>query len=68
MVSIWTFYFLSKMLKPINYSTMENLGMLQELSTSWSQLYNALLSSYTLEEWEIQSINDLILSEKVFDV
>ena len=47
---------------------MENLGILQEMSTTWTQLYNTFLSSYTLEEWEIESINDLILSEKVFEV
>ena len=56
------------MRKPINYSTMENFELLKERSTTWTQLYNSFLSSYKLQEWEIQSINDLILSEKVFDL
>lgn len=47
---------------------MDNFELLKEASTSWTQAYNFILMLDNLEDWERSTIDQLILSEKVFDV
>ena len=55
-----TFYF--------DYHTMENFEFLLSVSSGWIQTYNFIKDIDTLEEWEQTTLDQLILSEKVFDV
>lgn len=50
------------------FSSMNNFDDLMDWSIRWRTLYDTILSLPTLEEWERKTIEDLILSEKVFDV
>lgn len=52
----------------IDYSTMNNFELLKEVSSKWTQSYNFILGFENLEEWEKRTLEQLILSEKVFDV
>lgn len=51
-----------------DYSSMENLECLLDAGQAWTQTYQFLQTMEHMENWEIQLIDDLILSEKVFDV
>ena len=50
------------------YYTMENFEALLSVSNGWTQTYNFIKGMSTLEEWEQNTLDQLILSEKVFDV
>ena len=50
----------------INYTN--NHPLLEVISSMWTIHYNNLLENPNLQEWEIQSYEDLIRKEKVFDV
>jgi hypothetical protein len=47
---------------------MENFEELMDKSIQWRSMYDCFLNLSQLEEWERRTIEDLILSEKVFDV
>jgi hypothetical protein len=47
---------------------MENLDALLSASRGWTQTYNFIKGIDNLEEWEQATLDQLILSEKVFDV
>lgn len=51
-----------------DYSSMENLEHLLDASQAWTQTYQFLQKMPHMESWEIKLIDDLIQSEKVFDV
>jgi hypothetical protein len=51
-----------------NYSKLDNSDTLELVSSSWIGYYNTLLQLPFLETWERRSIEDAILSEKVFDI
>lgn len=52
----------------IDYSATKNYTFLQQICSSWLEHYNFLLQLPHLEQWERSSIEDAILSEKIFDV
>ena len=54
--------------KQFDYSAMNDLEMLQYTSLGWTETYNFIKGFKTLEEWEHRTLDQLILSEKVFDV
>lgn len=51
-----------------DYSSIDNFEFLQYISTGWTKTYNHLKEFKHLEEWEHRTLDQLILSEKVFDV
>lgn len=51
-----------------NYHSMENFELLLDVSRGWSETYNFIKQMPTTEEWEQRTLDDLLLSEKVFDV
>jgi hypothetical protein len=51
-----------------NYHTMENFEFLLSVSIGWMETYNFIKGIDNLEEWEQNTLDQLILSEKVFDV
>ena len=57
-----------QMNKQFDYSAMNDLEMLQYTSLGWTETYNFIKGFKTLEEWEHHTLDQLILSEKVFDV
>jgi hypothetical protein len=50
------------------YSEIYNRDVLEVTSNMWLTHYNFLLGLPILENWERKSIEDAILSEKVFDI
>jgi hypothetical protein len=52
----------------LNYYTTENFEILLTVSSGWTQTYNFIKGMNNLEEWEQNTLDQLILSEKVFDV
>lgn len=57
-----------KITKISDYSTTDNFELLKEVSGKWTETYNFILGFENLEEWEKRTLEQLILSEKVFDV
>lgn len=51
-----------------NYSAINNSEVLKIISSSWIGYYNFMLQLPYIETWERRSIEDAILSEKVYDV
>lgn len=51
-----------------NYHSIENFELLLDVSRGWSETYNFIKQMPTTEEWEQRTLDDLLLSEKVFDV
>lgn len=49
------------------YSSMENFDELMTASVKMREIYDYCLGQ-DLEEWERRTFEDLVLSEKVFDV
>lgn len=52
----------------ICYSSMENFEQLLDASQAWTQVYQSLQTSPYIESWELGLLEDLIQSEKVFDI
>lgn len=54
----------------INYSNPDQFDLLVDVSRGWTQTYNIIrdIAQMSSIYWEIKTIDDLILSEKVFDV
>lgn len=50
------------------YSSMENLDELMAISTRMREIYDCYLGLPDLQEWERKTFENLMLSEKVFDV
>lgn len=50
-----------------HYSSMENFDELMAVSTRMREIYDYCLGQ-PLEEWERKTFEDLMLSEKVFDI
>jgi len=51
-----------------DFHSIDNFDSLVHVSSRWSQTYNLILGSKHLDEWEQTTVEQLILSEKVFDV
>jgi hypothetical protein len=47
---------------------MDRFDFLMSVSSSWLQTYNTIKGMENLEEWEQNTLDQLILEEKVFDV
>lgn len=50
------------------YYNMDRFDFLMSVSSSWLQTYNTIKGMENLEEWEQNTLDQLILEEKVFDV
>lgn len=50
------------------YSSIAHKDALEITSNMWTSYYNLRISFPWIEEWERDSLEDLILSEKVFDI
>lgn len=59
---------LKKNMTDFYYSEIYNRDVLEATSNIWLIHYNFLLGLPTLEDWERKTIEDAILSEKVFDI
>jgi hypothetical protein len=56
------------MTQQIDYYRNENLELLIDVSTIWIETYNFLKQGVDVKNWEQLTLDQLILSEKVFDV
>lgn len=56
------------MILAFNYFQNQNFDILENAAMFATQVYNVILDTNSLEDWEKETIYDQILSEKVFDV
>lgn len=54
----------------IHYSEIDHFDLLVDASRVWSQTWNVIrdITEQASNDWEVNTIDDLIRSEKVFDV
>ena len=64
-----TFPFMKRLMTfQFEYYNMDRFDFLLSVSNGWLETYNFIKGLDNLEEWEQNTLDQLILAEKVFDV